>query len=736
MEIQEFFQLLRRRKFYLILIPLVTASLMFLVRFTSPRVYVSESQISTGLTINTDFSKESVNLNPYTIALNFSNLIENFKSKKVINRLVYSLLKHDLTSEKPFKKPKFKGDVEMPQGNLKSQIIDSLTAAINQYENINKSNEIGKYISDLLEEYEYTEKDMISNSFIGRKGSSDFVNISFTSENPELSAYVVNYWANGFIEYYKYNTSNRLTGSLTSLKKILDQNEARLNEVRGRVDNFRSSNTIVDSESNNVTQQLSTITDQINNEQATVQKIRLTLVNVRDKINAAKTKSNSGDSQALIVRLENRIDRLSNQLINDPDNQYLKSELAKVRKELQTAMYTYDSSPITRLDDLLEEESRLEVDLKVALQKISRLNDQYYDIQGNARNLSSKASTFEILQAELVSVREEYLKAEQEYNSALSEASVGSSPINISYFGEIAEDPKSRGTLLYTGLGFCFGAIITIFVIVALEFLDTRIKSPVKFKRSTGIDASANVAKFKNCKADFADIIQGNFHGLNEEESDSFMQILRKIRYEFQPHANNIFLFTSARKGSGKSFVLSSLAYSLSMIEKKILIIDTNFRNNEISASYQKFMDENNIKSQGLDSLLAEFTNNEKLLSAGEEQENYAYSKIISKTVNRNIDLIISQNINLSPSEIFSTVKFGNILNYLLTQYDFIFMEGAAMNKYSDSKELSNYSTYIIPIFSMDDNIGSADKSLIKFLEKRTAETKYILNNVQPEDIV
>ena len=68
--------------------------------------------------------------------------------------------------------------------------------------------------------------------------------------------------------------------------------------------------------------------------------------------------------------------------------------------------------------------------------------------------------------------------------------------------------------------------------------------------------------------------------------------------------------------------------------------------------------------------------------------------------------------------------------------YDYVFIEGAALNTHSDSKELSRYVDGIISVFSARSVLRQTDKESIQFL-KHTGN-KYVgavLNGVQAENI-
>ncbi len=64
-----------------------------------------------------------------------------------------------------------------------------------------------------------------------------------------------------------------------------------------------------------------------------------------------------------------------------------------------------------------------------------------------------------------------------------------------------------------------------------------------------------------------------------------FKDLLRSIRFEIDQelHGGKILAITSLTEGEGKTLLAISLAYSYSMINKKVLLIDGNFDNPTIS---------------------------------------------------------------------------------------------------------------------------------------------------------
>ena len=106
MELNKFFKLVYKRKYILVIVPMITVFITYFLVRKFPDTYKSHARISTGivdqssqLLSSNDFSQES------RIAQQFSNLLEVFHLKTVFNQVSFQLILHDLTSNKPFRPP-------------------------------------------------------------------------------------------------------------------------------------------------------------------------------------------------------------------------------------------------------------------------------------------------------------------------------------------------------------------------------------------------------------------------------------------------------------------------------------------------------------------------------------------------------------------------------------------------------------------------------------------------------
>jgi Mrp family chromosome partitioning ATPase len=267
---------------------------------------------------------------------------------------------------------------------------------------------------------------------------------------------------------------------------------------------------------------------------------------------------------------------------------------------------------------------------------------------------------------------------------------------------------------LIIALSGAIALFLSSLVIIMSELFDQSIKSPSHFQRLTNLPVLGvvNWVAFKTSN------VLERVTDENEARTNVFRELLRKLRYELENSKKRIFLVTSTRPQQGKTVLIQALAYSLSLGKKKVLIIDTNFCNNDLTTAIN------------VSPLLESFSLNGK---AFEPADIIPY---VSHTVIPGVDIIGCKGGDYTPDEILPQNHLLNYLDKLKEQYDCIFMEGAPLNSFTDTKELVKYADSLIAIFSAEIVITPADKESITFLEEnRDKFLGAILNKVSDANL-
>jgi polysaccharide biosynthesis transport protein len=331
------------------------------------------------------------------------------------------------------------------------------------------------------------------------------------------------------------------------------------------------------------------------------------------------------------------------------------------------------------------------------------------------------------LTSEVDVASKEYLEAVNRFNEANNKLLASTATIRQLFRATAPASHLSNKKLLIIGAAGFASLFFCVFVFVLLEFLDTTLKTPEHFKRTLNLELAEQLIRINTQTLNFKTVFETK---TNSEDLEVFKEFVRKLRFQIESENARIFLVTSCKRGEGKTFVTFTLAYVLSLVNKKVLIIDTNFKNNALT----KWL---SIKGGDLKLLERKKDYELKLITKSNNKSSQDYSSeesgsdLVAPTRFNNIYIIGNNGGFESPDEILSGRDFGKLIDLLSSEYDYIFLEGAALNDYSDSKELIKYVEKVIPVFAADTSVGQLDRESITYLRSLDKKlTGAILNKV------
>ena len=329
------------------------------------------------------------------------------------------------------------------------------------------------------------------------------------------------------------------------------------------------------------------------------------------------------------------------------------------------------------------------------------------------------------LEAQKETLDEQYLSNLGKLEEAIQKAESVENPLSLIESAELPEKPEpTHRTVISAFAGIAGGTFASIFIFI-LALMDSTIQSPSQFSRRTRLPLLGFVNKIKTKKLDLNYL----FHSKNpKKQLESFREAVRKLRSIVEASGKRSFLFVSPKDNEGKSFLIILLAYALSLNNRRVLIIDTNFRNNTLS-NYKNtpFWTNTGDGKGGVVSNWLGTAPKETPPPPGDENDGWSL---------RNVDIIGNKNGNQSPSEVLAGKDFERVMRNYSTRYDYIFLEAASMNQYSDALELMSFVEKVIAVFSADSVINNGDKETLEFL--RRIDTKFlggVLNQVDLKNL-
>jgi Mrp family chromosome partitioning ATPase len=325
----------------------------------------------------------------------------------------------------------------------------------------------------------------------------------------------------------------------------------------------------------------------------------------------------------------------------------------------------------------------------------------------------------------------EYISAQDKYNAAKNKSLVIGSSMRQILQGQPSYEPESSEASLIMGLSGAGGFLLALLGVVAFEFMDNSIRVAPRLEKFTGMTTIGTVNLLKEKDFNLREVFNDRS---SNKEYEMFSHFLRKLRYEVQSSGSKVFLVTSTQVKTGKSFLIVSLSYALSLVHAKVLIIDTNFRHNSLTKALLPRMDSRKLLKKGIideeddDDLMLEEKNANTHEDDTEEEINHLPARtatgqrdlarnLINRTKFPGVDIIGNVGANDSPSEIMAGRDFHEMIRNLSERYDCVLMEGPALNNYSDSKELIDYADKVIPVFAADASINHHDRDSIKYFK-------------------
>ncbi len=700
--------------------------------------YRANSQIATGFTTNEGVNVTDEKFNLRGVDLKFSNLLATMESGTLLNMVSYKMAVNRINEllELDDLNSRFTRDELL----LAESIFQS---HLRRQETFTIDDENSKLLRDVLNEFQYTFSFFQNGFEIKRLPNTDFIQVAFVSGEADKSAKAVNIYCDQFLRYYTSTKRESSSESVTFFEELKKRKKKELEDKNDALKAFKSNNNLIASSTdgdNRSTQlyDLESQRDQINNK---IYGLRLQLAGYKSTLDE-KTGNNGSsiisNSNERVLEIKKKIDRLNERFIGSgSNNSQLLDSLNLLRQQYKvelTLMERGNSRQNTEglgageISDLIRS-TRIELQVQE-----SRRNDVNYNINQIRGNLSSYANNEAILSSlerDAQVAADEYLAATEKYNEAQNKLMASAGSIRQVYKAATPASAESSKRLIYIALaGFTtFG--LCIFVIIVLEVMDNSIKTQAQFKRLTGLQLSGALVKVDIKKLNYT-----NLFTKKQEDPDLelFKHFLRKIRYEIENDNAKTFLITSAKVGVGKTFAVFSLAYVLSMIKKRVLIIDTNFKNNALS----KWLISTKKKPKYLDQGKTDKTELSVYAQGGktETKETVEEVDLVQPTKHKNIFIIGNGSSNESPEEIFFNKDFKSLIAELSIRFDYILLEGPALNDYSDSKELVKYVDKIIPVFSAEEGIKQMDKDSISYLKKQKNKlTGAVLNLVAYENL-
>ncbi len=382
------------------------------------------------------------------------------------------------------------------------------------------------------------------------------------------------------------------------------------------------------------------------------------------------------------------LDQLKADVVKEKDNVTLNFNLEGVLDpQLQTA--------ITKLDNLIASRNALLKIYNPTAQNVVDINQQILQIKSNAINdietsrtivsrrmkylndqshtVDQQISQYPMAENDMAGLKRNFevndkvysLLSERKLNAQISRSGIlpGATIIDFSQpnFDPVSPDENSikRSAIIF---GLCIG----IGLILLVRILNPYIYDKETIESLTTIPIIGVIRKFP----DEIDEFSSQILAITKPKS-IFAESVRSVRTNLSflaaEKSNKVICITSDVAGEGKSFVAVNLASTLSLIDKKVILVGSDLRRSKL---HKTFGVANDI---GLSNYLADQCTEEDIIKHSRQE---------------NLDYIVSGPVPPNPSELLHSAKMVTLINSLRGKYDIVMIDTAPVGLVSDATPL------------------------------------------------
>ncbi len=512
----------------------------------------------------------------------------------------------------------------------------------------------------------YQIKFNYASEFYGRLGAnlnireaekfSNIASVSKTDENPYFAADALN----AIIKVYIEQDLQKKSQSAKQIIDFIDDQLAQLStSVRlsgEKLQNFKQSNNFLDLSSN-----ASVVLGEVTNLETTIRTADIQLLQLQ-QLQRQFLKNNQTIN--LNFNLDGTVDPMLSNLLTQW-NELVQDRISKA------ATFKEGSKPMAEIDeklDIIQSAAAENIKSSIArIQQLKKFNKAELDkAYGSLQGMPSQERQLFGLQRDY-NINEKIYSflSEKKLENQINKASITSDAYAI--------DPAMPNLLPISPINssvWRFAFIIGILSGIGLIFL-VRMLNPYIYDKET-IESLTQTPIIGLIRHFPTRIDADNKQILTIVKPKSiFAESVRSVRTNLSFIAgekdSKVICITSEIAGEGKSFVTINLASSLSLINKKVIIIAADLRRSKVHRTF-------NIKNkQGLSTYLS--------------QQN-ELDEIIHKTEQENLDLIVAGQTPPNPAELMYSDRLKDLIEALKLRYDYILFDTAPIGLVSDALPL------------------------------------------------
>ena len=350
----------------------------------------------------------------------------------------------------------------------------------------------------------------------------------------------------------------------------------------------------------------------------------------------------------------------------NPAASQLEAQIESYRGNIGASIRTEIKATNIQISDVLKE--RASTDAKI--RTIPTIDREYTDIL-RQREVVSNLYSFLLQRREEVNLTQAGVAPKAKIIASPSADSTPMSP------------KKMRLYILF----FVVSLLVPSLILYLRYYFQTKIKDISDLDGLTGGSVIGDISKASEAElADNRLVVHANDDSII---SEMFRTMRNNLLFMLGEHNHNVILVTSTIPKEGKTFISSNLAMTLSLMDKKVILVGADLRNPQLSHNLNIGKPESGLSSYlagmnaSVDELIEEFAPNYHILQAGPIPPN--------------------------PNELLSNDRMKGLIDTLRERYDYVIIDSAPVGVVSDTFTIAKFVDAVVYVvrenFSQKDTV-------------------------------
>lgn len=440
----------------------------------------------------------------------------------------------------------------------------------------------------LYSDHEFFGIEKLATIKVTREGKSDMIRFTYTAVDPGVCQQTLILLTNIFIEKHKLSKRGMSNDVVAFFEEAVKKSATKLKAVEDQLLSFRVNNKIINyyEQTRFIAAKKEDLDELFFKEEMKIAAADSTIKNLESKL---ETRVNLPDINERITQYRDEISDLAGKIAKfevisldstaqmyDPKESQWRNEMDILKKRI--ANEAANTFAVARTPEGIEIKNLLTqwlsqiISLEEANARLDVINNRKREFEEIYSKFAPWGSQLKRIEREIDVAERAYLENLHSYNQALLHRFNLLMATNLKIFDEpfFPVRPQSSKRLILVIVAFMAGIVLTLGIIIAMEFLDNSLRDPVRAGNVTGMKVISTLPKFP---PQFKESKGINFPVIRQKAMD---QLIQNVNLEIKDHSDNrrpiTINFASTRPEEGKSFVALVVAEELRKLGYKVLL--------------------------------------------------------------------------------------------------------------------------------------------------------------------